>query len=152
MTANSNSYNSKHYDEKQLTDRYKISFETLMLTFAMIFFGGMYKIVYGPWAAANTEMIILVGLPTTYFLIRAVWKGAYFSARMNSYTWSLVLFAVLGLFNIGVSVYSVMNGGAAIENGMLSENLFQLFVGIPFLAIPIVYLIKKAVHKNDDED
>ncbi|WNY29072.1 hypothetical protein MmiEs2_12860 [Methanimicrococcus stummii] len=154
MTTNSknNSYNSKHYDERQLIDRYRISFETLMLTFVLIFANGMIKLAYGPWAAENTEMMILLAIPTTYFLIRAVWKGAYFSAQMKSYTWSLVLFAILGLFNISVSIYSIMNGGTAIENGMPSENLFQFFLGIPFLAIPIVYMIKKAVTKEEDEE
>lgn len=154
MTTNSkiDSYLSKHYDEKQLLDRYRISFETMWLTFLLIFISGMINIFNGPWAADNTGMMILISIPTSYFMVRSVLKGAYFSIQQKSYTGTLILLAVIGLFNIGVSAVSLMNGGSVIENGMLSENLFQFFLGLPFLLIPTAYLIKKKVGKNDEDD
>ncbi|WNY24104.1 hypothetical protein MmiHf6_14330 [Methanimicrococcus hongohii] len=154
MTTNSkiDSYLSKHYDEKQLLDRYRISFETMWLTFLLIFVSGMVKIFYGPWAADNTEMMVLVSLPIAYFMVRSVLKGAYFSVQQKSYAGTLIFLAAIGLLNIGISAVSLMNNGSIIENGMLSENLFQFFLGLPFILIPIAYLIKKKVGKNDAED
>lgn len=155
MTTNSNSkidsYYSKHYDEKQLIDRYRISFETMWLTFILIFIGGMIKIFYGPWAAANTEMMILLSLPTTYFAVRAIWKGAYFSVQQKSYTWPLIVFAAVSLLNLGACVGLILTEGGIIENNMLSENLFQFFLALPFLMLVITYLIKKKTSKSEEE-
>lgn len=152
MTTDSNNYYSKHFDERQLIDRYKISSETMMLTFILIFISGFIKIFIGPWAAANTEMAVLVFIPTTYFLIRAVMKGAYFSVRLKSYTWSLFIFAIIGLANLGNFIVQLMKDGMIIENGMLSETLFPLFLSMPFLFLVLTCLIKMKMTKNDDED
>ena len=154
MTQNSNmdKYFSKHYDEKQLVDRYRISFETMWLTFVLILISGMINIFHGPWAAANTEMIILLSLPATYFMVRSVMKGAYFSRNEKSYTFSLILFAVIGLLNLATLIIIALRGDPLIENGILTENLFQLFIALPLLSIPITYLIKKAISKDIKED
>jgi len=147
-------YFSKHYDEKQLIDRYRISFETMWLTFVLILISGMRQIFHGTWAAANTEMIILLSLPATYFIIRSVLKGAYFSKKEKHTTFTLILFAFIGIVNIITIVTYVMRGLPLIENGVLTENLFQLFLALPFLSIPIAYLIKKMSDKkeNDEEE
>lgn len=154
MTTNSklDSYFSNHYDEKQLVDRYRISFETMWLTFILIFIGGFIKIFYGPWAAANTEMAFLVFIPLTYFVIRSVLKGAYFSVQKKSHTWSLILIVFIGVINLGNFAIQIISGGSIIEDGMLSETLFPLFVAIPFLLVPIVYFIQTKMSKNDEEE
>ena len=154
MTANSkmDKYFSKHYDEKQLVDRYRISFETMWLTFILIFISGMIQIFHGPWAAANTEMVILLSLPVTYFMIRSVTKGAYFSRIEKSYTWSLILFAAIGILNLAALILIALRGDPFIENGILTENLFQFFIALPLLSIPITYLIRKAISKDVKED
>ena len=153
MTKNSkiDSHFSKYYDEKQLVDRYRISFETMMLTFILIIISGLIKIFHGPWAANNTEMIILLSIPCTYFSIRSILKGAYFS-RDENHTFVLMLFAFIGIMNIATIILSVTEGKMLIENGMLTENLFQLFIALPFFAILVSYLIKKMINKNIEED
>ncbi|MDL2261366.1 hypothetical protein LJC08_03940 [Methanimicrococcus sp. OttesenSCG-928-J09] len=145
------SYFSKHYDEKQLVDRYRISFETLMLTFILIFMSGTIKISYGQWATDNTEMIILMAIPATYFIIRSIWKGAYFSIKEKTHTWTLAFSALICILYLATIVFSIYNGEPIIENGMLSENLFPFFIMLPFLAIIITYAIKKRVSKNEEE-
>ena len=154
MTTNSkmDKYFSKHYDERQLIDRYRISFETMWLTFILILVSGMIRIFHGPWAAANTEMIILLSLPATYFMIRSVMKGAYFSRTEKYYTFSLILFAIIGILNLATLIIIASRGDPFIENGILTENLFQLFIALPLLSIPITYLIKKAITKDVKED
>ena len=154
MTTNSkmDKYFSKHYDEKQLVDRYRISFETMWLTFVLILISGMIQIFHGHWAAANTEMVILLSLPATYFMIRSVMKGAYFSRTEKSYTFSLILFAVIGILNLATLIIIASRGDPFIENGIFTENLFQLFITLPLLSIPITYLIKKAISKDIKED
>jgi hypothetical protein len=154
MTINSkmDNYFSKHYDEKQLVDRYRISFETMWLTFILILISGMIRIFHGSWAATNTEMVILLSLPATYFLIRSIMKGAYFSRTEKSYTFSLILFAIIGILNLATIIVIASRGDPFIENGILTENLFQLFIALPLLSIPITYLIKKAISKDIKED
>jgi len=154
MTTNSkmDNYFSKHYDEKQLVDRYRISFETMWLTFVLILISGMIKIFHGPWAAANTEMIILLSLPATYFIIRSVMKSAYFSRTEKSYTWTLIIFAAIGILNLATIIIIALGGDPFIENGILTENLFQFFIALPLLSIPITYLIKKAISKDVKEN
>ncbi|MBZ3936416.1 DUF6773 family protein [Methanimicrococcus blatticola] len=146
------SYYSKHYDERQLISRYRISFETMWLTLILIFISGMFKVFYGPWAADNTEMMVLLSLPTTYFAVRAVWKGAYFSIQQKSYTWTIVSFTFVGLLNLAAFIISIINGGTVIENGILSENLFQFFLALPFLALVITYAVKKIMSKNEEDE
>lgn len=145
-------YGTKIYDERQLLDRYRISFETMWLTFLLIFASGMIKIVYGQWAADNTEMVILLIIPLTYFLVRSIWKGAYFSVDKRNYKWSLLIFAALGIFLVTASIIQITNTGAVIDNGMLTENFFQFFLAIPFLAVPVVALIKGMTEKKVEED
>jgi len=145
-------YFSKHYDEKQLVDRYRISFETMTLTFLMIILSGMVKIFYGPWAADNTEMIVLISIPFTYFMFRTVMKGAYFSRNEKNTAFVLILLTLTGVLNIATIVICVMRGSPLIENGMLTENLFQFFLALPFFSTPMAYLIKKIADKNDEED
>jgi hypothetical protein len=145
-------YFSKHYDEKQLIDRYRISFETMILTFLLIMLSGMVKIFHGQWTTDNTEMIILLSLPATYFMIRSVMKGAYFSKKEKHTTFTLILFAFIGIVNVITIVTYVMRGLPLIENGVLTENLFQLFLALPFLSIPIAYLIKKMTDKNENDE
>jgi len=153
MTKNSkiDSHFSKYYDEKQLVDRYRISFETMMLTFILISISGMIKIFHGPWAADNTEMALLLSIPFTYFSIRSVLKGAYFS-RDENHTFVLILFALIGILNVATVVISVLGGKMLIENGMLTENLFQLFIALPFFAIIASHLVTKMANKKTEED
>ena len=154
MTTKSNngSYLSKRYDEKQLLDRYKISFETMVLMALLIFISGMIKIFHGQWAAPNTEMIILLSIPLTYFTIRSVLKGAYFTSYDEKYRWLvIILFLATGLLNIGTSLIQIMTGGSIIDNnGMFSENLFQFFLGIPLLAVSVASLIKGKTDKGEE--
>ncbi|MDR2944222.1 MAG: hypothetical protein LBU81_03960 [Methanosarcinales archaeon] len=143
---------SKNYDERQMIDRYKISFETMLLTFVLIFISGMINIFHGPWAAGNTQMMILLSIPTSYFAVRVVLKRAYFSVRQKSYAVSLILFGATGLLNLGNFVLDLMNGGSIIENGVLSEDLFSFFLALPFILIPAAYFILKQTDKNNAED
>jgi|GEM_PF-1534338 len=154
MTKNSkiDKYFSKHYDEKQLIDRYRISFETMTFTFLLIIMGGMVKIFHGPWAAANTEMVVLISIPFTYFIYCTVMKGAYFSKKEKHTTFALILFTLIGVLNIATIITCVMRGFPLVENGILTENLFQFFLALPFFSIPIAYLIKKMSDKNEDDE
>lgn len=145
------SYYSKYFDERQLIERYRISFETMILTFILIYISGMVKIFHGPWAANNVEMMVLLVLPLTWFLVRSIMKGAYLSVQIRNYVWPAILFALIGLVNIIPAVYQIINGGAVIENGMLSEDLFQFFLGFPFLLVSAAYLIKRKTDMNDEE-
>ena len=145
------SHFSKNLDEKQLIDKYRISFETMLLTFLLIFIDCMIKLFYGPWAEDPTEMIILISLPSTYFLVRSVMKEAYFS-RNDNRTLTLVLSAFIVIINIYIYVLSATEGNWIFENGLLSGNLFQLFFALPFFATIVAYLIKKVASKDVEED
>ena len=145
------SHFSKNLDEKQLIDKYRISFETMLLTFLLIFIDCMIKLFYGPWAVDTTEMIILISLPSTYFLVRSVMKGAYFS-RTDNRTLTLAFSAFIVIISIYIYALSATEGNWVLENGLLSGNLFQLFIALPFFATIVAYLIKKVTGKDVEED
>ena len=142
---------SKQYDERQRFDRYKISFETMLLAFALISVNGIIKVFYGPWVAPITEMSLLVSLPFTYFLIRSILKDAYFPIRENSFPWIVLFFAAIGIIYLMISVFYIANGGAIFENGVLSKNLYGFILAAKSLSIPAAYLIKKEIDKNEEE-
>ena len=142
---------SKQYDERQHFDRYKISFETMLLAFALISVNGIIKVFYGPWGAPITEMSLLVSLPFTYFLIRSILKGAYFPIREKSFPWIVLFFAAIGIIYLMISIFYIANGGAIFENGVLSKNLYGFILAAKSLSIPAAYLIKKEIDKNEEE-
>ena len=153
MTKNSKIswYAPANFDEKQLIDRYKISFETMWLIIILISVNGMIKIVYGAWAVASTEMAILLFPPMIYFVTRSIMKNAYFSISQKSHT-SLVMFVFISVLYISIFIITLMDGESIIENGMLSGNLSYLFMGLSFLFISVVYLIKNVMNRAVKED
>ena len=146
-------YSSEKYDEKQLIDRLKISFETMMLTFSLILTNFFILQYYGPWAADTTEMTILYSIPATYFMIRSVTKEALFVKNEKNGVFLLVLFALTGIMMMLISVITiVVNDMPIIENGLMSAELSSFFIGLPLLSASIAYLIKKITQKNVEEN
>jgi hypothetical protein len=146
-------YSSEKYDEKQLMDRLKISFETLMLTFSLILINFFILYYYSPWAADTTEMAILYSIPATYFMIRAVTKEAFFVKNEKNRGFLLVLFALTGITMMLVSVITIVaNDMPLIENGLISAELSPFFIGLPLLSASIAYLIKKIIQKNVENE
>ena len=124
----------------------------MTLTFLLILLSGMVKIFHGTWAADNTEMMVLISIPFMYFTFRTVMKGAYFSEKEKHTTVMVILLAFVGILNIFTIAVSAMQGMPLIENGILTENLFQFFLSLPFLSIPVAYLIKKMSDKNENDE
>ncbi|MCL2549861.1 MAG: hypothetical protein FWE78_02865 [Methanimicrococcus sp.] len=153
MKTNSNQGSClKRFDEKQIADRYRISAETFLLTFNLIFFSGMVKIFDGQWAVPVTEMVVLLGLPMTYFGVRSALKGAYFPGQIEKHGWLIIFISIaIGLLSMSFSILQIMKSGSIMDNGMLSGDLFFFFLGIPILATPIAFLIKK-MNKEEAEE
>ena len=146
-------YSSEKYDEKQLIDRLKISFETMMMTFVLILINFFILYYYRPWAADTTEMAILYSIPATYFITRSVTKEAYFVKNEKNGGLLLVLCALAGIMTMLASVITmVVNDMPIIENGLISAELSPFFIGLPILSAPIAYLIKKIIQKNVENE
>ena len=154
MTANSkiDSHFSKFYDEKQLVDRYRISFETLLLMSFLIIINGVIKISHGPFAAPEVEMGFLFSLPFTYFMVRSIIKEAYFTKTNKSKTFAIATFVLLGIVLLFSPVMYLVKGGPIIENGVIVWAMANVFFALPFISTPIAYLIQKMTQKNVEED
>jgi len=154
MTFNSklHSHFSRFYDEKQLINRSKIYFETLLLTFFLIFITCMIKIFYGPFAEPNVEMAILFSLPVKYFLIRSIMKEICFTKNEKYRVAVITFFAFIGIVFIISSAAYLINGGPVIENGVIVWKMANIFIALPFLSVPIAYRIQKMKQKDVNED
>ena len=146
-------YSLEKFDEKQLIDRLKISFETMILTFYLIMINLFILSFYGPWAADTTEMSILYSIPISYFVIRSVMKEVYFVKNEKNRGFTIAISTLAGITMMFASMASIfLNGGIIIENGVLSAKLVFFFIGLSLLSVPIAYLIKKMTQKNVEED
>ena len=70
----------RHYDEYQLTIRYRIAFRALLLTLALILANGLVN-TFHPWAPPLLQAVALLLPPSLYFFTASVRRGAYLSRR-----------------------------------------------------------------------
>ena len=61
----------RHYDEYQLTIRYRIAFRALLLTLALILANGLVN-TFHPWAPPLLQAVALLLPPSLYFFTAAV--------------------------------------------------------------------------------
>ena len=142
----------ENFDEKQLFDRYRISFETMWLTFILIFINCFIKIWFGPFAEPTVEMGILISFPLTYFAIRSIIKEAYFAKNVKNKTLSFASLAFLGIVMLISPVIYLAKGGSIIENGLIVSPMAFLMSASTLFLIPIAYLIKKMTNKDIEEE
>ena len=145
---------NNYYDEYQMINRQKIAFRTFLITLILVFLNGIIAEMY-VWAAPIIQAMIILVLATGYFTTCAIFKNAYLNRKVKNPYVNVFLFAILGISNAVVSFSSLSRLGRAylIHDGKLGDGIMPLILGVFFLYISVITLIKVISERrqNDDE-
>ena len=119
----------RHYDEYQLTIRYRIAFRALLLTLALILANGLVN-TFHPWAPPLLQAVALLLPPSLYFFTASVRRGAYLSRRERH---------PLGVL-AAVAAMRLAAGEAIARAGQLTEAALPLGMALFFLYLGAVLL------------
>ncbi len=139
----------KNYDEYQIKIRHRLAFHTMLLTFVLIIANAFVKSWY-VWAEPGAEAMVLVGVPTLYFITGAVLQNAYISAKERSPWVTIILFGLLAV----VELFSFLAGGAdrLVIDGRLSTGVLPLALFILFGYLSLILLVKELLSRREREE
>ena len=145
--------NDNNYDEYQVINRHKIAFRAFIITLVLVFLNGMISNTYD-WAAPIIQAMIILMLSTGYFVTCAIFKNAYLSIKVKKPYVGVFSFAILGILNAALSFNSLARLGRAylIHDGKLGDGIMPLLLGIYFLYLSAITLIKVILERRQNKD
>lgn len=129
----------RHYDEYQLTIRYRIAFRALLLTLALILANGLVN-TFHPWAPPLLQAVALLLPPSLYFFTASVRRGAYLSRRERHPLGATLFFLADGAVLAAVAAMRLAAGEAIARAGQLTEAALPLGLALFFLYLGAVLL------------
>lgn len=129
----------RHYDEYQLTIRYRIAFRALLLTLALILANGLVN-TFHPWAPPLLQAVALLLPPSLYFFTASVRRGAYLSRRERHPLGAALFFLADGAVWAAVAAMRLAAGEAIARAGQLTEAALPLGLALFFLYLGAVLL------------
>lgn len=129
----------RHYDEYQLTIRYRIVFRALLLTLALILANGLVN-TFHPWAPPLLQAVALLLPPSLYFFTASVRRGAYLSRRERHPLGAALFFLADGAVLAAVAAMRLAAGEAIVRAGQLTEAALPLGMAFYFLYLGAVLL------------
>ena len=129
----------RHYDEYQLTIRYRIAFRALLLTLALILANGLVN-TFHPWAPPLLQAVALLLPPSLYFFTASVRRGAYLSRRERHPLGAALFFLADGAGLAAVAAMRLAAGEAIARAGQLTEAALPLGLALFFLYLGAVLL------------
>lgn len=129
----------RHYDEYQLTIRYRIAFRALLLTLALILANGLVN-TFHPWAPPLLQAVALLLPPSLYFFTASVRRGAYLSRRERHPLGAALFFLADGAVLAAVAAMRLAAGEAIMRAGQLTEAALPLGLALFFLYLGAVLL------------
>lgn len=129
----------RHYDEYQLTIRYRIAFRALLLTLALILANGLVN-TFHPWAPPLLQAVALLLPPSLYFFTASVRRGAYLSRRERHPLGAVLFFLADGAVLAAVAAMRLAAGEAIVRAGQLTEAALPLGLALFFLYLGAVLL------------
>ena len=129
----------RHYDEYQLTIRYRIAFRALLLTLALILANGLVN-TFHPWAPPLLLAVALLLPPSLYFFTASVRRGAYLSRRERHPLGAALFFLADGAVLAAVAAMRLAAGEAIVRAGQLTEAALPLGLALFFLYLGAVLL------------
>lgn len=129
----------RHYDEYQLTIRYRIAFRALLLTLALILANGLVN-TFHPWAPPLLQAVALLLPPSLYFFTASVRRGAYLSRRERHPLVAALFFLADGAVLAAVAAMRLAAGEAIVRAGQLTEAALPLGLALFFLYLGAVLL------------
>lgn len=122
------------YDERQKLERgkgFQAGFFTMLGYFLL--YGAFDSITGIVWCSTLTGMVIGVCLGIFAFSVYCIEKDAYMSAH-DKPNRIYILFGAVGLMNTVLGLSHIIDGNF-IQDGKLSDNMLNLFVGVLFLGL-----------------
>ena len=129
----------RHYDEYQLTIRYRIAFRALLLTLALNLANGLVT-TFHPWAPPLLQAVALLLPPSLYFFTASVRRGAYLSRRERHPLGAALFFLADGAVLAAVAAMRLAAGEALARAGQLTEAALPLGLALFFLYLGAVLL------------
>lgn len=129
----------RHYDEYQLTIRYRIAFRALLLMLALILANGLVN-TFHPWAPPLLQAVALLLPPSLYFFTASVRRGAYLSRRERHPLGAALFFLADGAVLAAVAAMRLAAGEAIARAGQLTEAALPLGLALFFLYLGAVLL------------
>lgn len=130
----------KHFDEYQLTIRHRATFRAMLGTYVLVLLNGWICTMH-PWAPPLMQAVVLVLLPTLYFVTATMARGAYLSRQERHPVATGGLFLGVGTLFAVVTLMRLSDGAALVENGQLTAEgiapmmaFFLLYLGTVILA------------------
>ncbi len=139
----------RHYDEYQLTIRYRIAFRALLLTLALILANGLVN-TFHPWAPPLLQAVALLLPPSLYFFTASVRRGAYLSRRERHPLGAALFFLADGAVLAAVAAMRLAAGEAIARAGQLTEAALPLGLALFFLYLGAVLLWQLRREKAQD--
>lgn len=139
----------RHYDEYQLTIRYRIAFRALLLTLALILANGLVN-TFHPWAPPLLQAVALLLPPSLYFFTASVRRGAYLSRRERHPLGAALFFLADGAVLAAVAAMRLAAGEAIARAGQLTEAALPLGMALFFLYLGAVLLWQLRREKAQD--
>lgn len=139
----------RHYDEYQLTIRYRIAFRALLLTLALILANGLVN-TFHPWAPPLLQAVALLLPPSLYFFTASVRRGAYLSCRERHPLGAALFFLADGAVLAAVAAMRLAAGEAIARAGQLTEGALPLGLALFFLYLGAVLLWQLRREKAQD--
>lgn len=139
------------WDERQVLIRgrgYQIAFFTVIILLAVYSLTGSG--IEGFLMDHETACLFIVFTGAAVHMVYCIWRGAYFSLNENRKR-VLVMFAVLGIINLGIGFRELISGDA-VTDGILNIRSANLFCGSLFALVFITLLVKIIVSGNDWEE
>lgn len=139
----------RHYDEYQLTIRYRIAFRALLLTLALILANGLVN-TFHPWAPPLLQAVALLLPPSLYFFTASVRRGAYLSRRERHPLGAALFFLADGAVLAAVAAMRLAAGEAIVRAGQLTEAALPPGLALFFLYLGAVLLWQLRREKAQD--
>ncbi len=156
----------QNYDEYQLSVRYKVSFQALMLTFALFLVNATILTGFQDgymWASPLVQTVLIICVVTIFFVTATTLKGAYLSNKVKKPIYeSIYFFGLSALFAITTfsNVISFSNGfsqdvaGAFIKDGMLTDRIapFAMCVVFMYFGVLNLWAVKREKRQTKQSD
>lgn len=135
------------YDEYQLFTRYRLGYHTMFLTEILIVVN-ILLCMRRPWASTMVQMTALLVLPGLYFITGAVFRNAYLEIGARHWVHGL---CSMGIALLGILVFTVSDP-VLLQDGMVTDDVIQLAVGICWLYLGAILLIKAYLNFRGEKE
>ncbi len=141
------------FDEYQMSIRNKLYYRTLIILLFTVIVNGVFSQIFGHWADALTQTIVIIYLPLGYFITFAILNDVYYSKSESKKSKDLFMYSslLLGALNSFTTFSALTDIGIEhfIKDGWADTTIVMPLVSIYWLILGFTLLFKKLNEKKD---